>query len=208
MWIHAAEAQTSSKSWPSLRLCYGQLNGHGEADLIRKVLHNKKVPCPVRAQPCGLDLHLTFSLAPWRAGQGTKQASKPLCTQSCAPCCPHRGYDAASLQSASLPSQKQWGIPKPKCEHDSSCLASESPGEKVLCFHFLCHTLRGTWEYTALLHISTLGNANTLPSWVAEKWAIKRNTWENRRDSTQDQGTCFFFSQADLVIQLTGRDTH
>lgn len=32
-----------------------------------------------------------------------------------------------------------------------------------------------------------------LPSRVTEKWAIKRNTWENRRDSTEAQVTYYFF---------------
>lgn len=59
--------------------------------------------------------------------------------------------------------------------------------------------LWGTWRDSPVLppphhthqmhlplpHSFTLDNANMLLTWVAEKWAIKRNTWENRRDSTK-----------------------
>lgn len=96
----------------------------------------KKIPCQVRAQPCGLDLHLNSSLFPWCAGQGAKQAAEPLGTQRLAPCpLQHIPVEGVMLQLCKvhpLPGQEQWGNPQPAREHTSS-LASEAPGEQVLC---------------------------------------------------------------------------
>lgn len=158
--------------------------GHQERD------HTHKNPNPqlARAEPCGLCLHLNSSLSPWCAGQEVKQAAEPVVPRITLAAL---FMDALMLQLCKvhpLPSQEQWG--------------------KLQTSRWTCPFLGlwGTWgespvlppphhthqTYLPLLHSFTLDNANMLLTWVAEKWAIKRNTWENRRDSTEDQGTCFF----------------
>lgn len=150
----------------------------------------KKIPCQVRAQLCGLDLHLNSSLLCWAGSKaGCRAAGYPGPCSLLSAASPYAGYDAAALQTASPSQSRAMGKP-------SSSLWS--------CLFF---GLWDTWReppvlpppparlqrYLLLLHSSTLGNANALPSLVAEKWAIKKNTWENRRDSTEDQGTFYFF---------------
>lgn len=149
----------------------------------------KKIPRQVRAQPCGLDLHLNSSLFPWCAGQGAKQAAEPLGTQRLAPCPLHTSLGrvwCCSFAKCILSPVKSNG------ETLNQRVSTPLPWPLRHLERKSCAPSPHSQGYLPLLHSSTLHNANTLPSWVAEKWAIKRNTWENRRDSTEDQGTCFF----------------
>lgn len=124
--------------------------------------------------------------------KGAKQAAEAAGTQSHAPCplqplsSSHGGDEAAALQHPSLSSQGQWGNPQRTREH-ISCLAGRRTERKSCAPTSLSCSQR----YLPLLLSATLGNANMLPSRVTEKWAIKRNTWENRRDSTEAQLTFF-----------------
>lgn len=123
---------------------------------------------------------ILVSLMCWVGSEAGCRASG---TQNYPPCplqhLPMEGIDAPALQSASPP--EPWGKPQTS---------------RWTCPFF---GLWGTWRespvlppphhthqmYLPLPHSFTLENANTLLTWVAEKWAIKRNTWENRRDSTK-----------------------
>lgn len=153
------EALLCADQWPQWRRF-----GHQE-----KYHTQEPQPHPARAGPCGLCLHPSPSLSPWCwAGGGA--GSEPVVP---------RAGDALCRAGALMP-QEQWGEPKPAGERAPS-LVSEAPGETVLCSP-LPTTLT---MHLPLPHSFTLDNANMLLTWVAEKWAIKRNTWENRRDSTK-----------------------
>lgn len=136
-----------------------QLNGHTEGDLVtRKNITHKKPPTP-SSQGRALWAVFDSSLSPC-AGQEVKQAAEPVVPRVTLPALFSPFPWRLLMLQLCIPSpdKSKGENPKPAGESAPS-LASEAPGEKVLCSSLPTHSPDVP---ASLPHSFTLDNTNML----------------------------------------------